>query len=86
MYKRWCPSLFEKHPKLEAVYCKLMENERLNAHFQIENVLPLTVQYKDVAGMQIESSAKNPIVQALSLGASLPELFWGPEGINEPRC
>ena len=75
----------EKHPKLEAVYCKLMENERLNAHFQIENVMPLTVQYRKIAGMQVESSAKNPVVQMI-VKSDLPELFWGPEGINEPRC
>ena len=75
----------EKHPKLEAVYCKLMENERLNAHFQIENVMPLTVQYRKIGGMQIESSAKNPVVQMI-VKSDLPELFWGPEGINEPRC
>lgn len=84
LYKRWCPTILKNFEKLENLYSKLMENEKLRSHYEIENIKPLTVQYTARLGMQIESSAKNPMIQSM-LG-NLPELHWGPEGLTDARC
>merc|ERR1719219_17669 len=81
LLEKWKPAILDEFPTLKAVYAKLLETPKLAARKAIEDKLPVTIQYKNLAGMQVGESKNHPMIQK-RLG-SLPELHWGCEGRME---
>jgi len=80
---RWKPSLLDNFPTLKEIYEKLIDHPELGAQAAKEDALPVTFQYTSILEKQVEESKNNPMIQKMC--ESLPELFWGPEGMREAQ-